>query len=439
MTALLWLTRDLRLHDHPALRAALDDHECVVPVFCLDDRLLHGRHASGPRTQFLLDCLTDLDGSLRLRGSGLVIRHGAPERELPALAAEVGAQARLRDRRQRSRSRVAAPSGYGGRSATCSCDRGRACTPSTTSAPCAPSRTSPTRSSARFIARWLGMPRRAVLGAPRTLPTLPSGLRKGQLPSLDALGLEQELEQPPRGGETAGARAPVGLPETRTCTPTPTTTTRSAGTARRACRRTCTSAASRCARSSSGCRAERGRTPSGASSAGATSTRTCCCTTRATRARSSRIATAARSGGADAKRPFEAWCEGRTGFPLVDAGMRQLQAGGLDAQPRAAGRGLVPDQGPRHRLALGRALVHAPAGGRRRGQQQRQLAVDRLGRRRSSARLPAHLQPGAARWRRSTRRASTYAVTSPSCATCRTRTCASRGRCPRTCSARSAA
>jgi hypothetical protein len=47
MTALLWLTRDLRVHDHPALRAALDRCERVVPVFCFDDRLLGGRHASG--------------------------------------------------------------------------------------------------------------------------------------------------------------------------------------------------------------------------------------------------------------------------------------------------------------------------------------------------------------------------------------------------------
>ena len=60
MTALVWFTRDLRLHDHPALRAALDRHERVVPVFCLDDRLLDGRHASGPRTQFLLECLDEL-------------------------------------------------------------------------------------------------------------------------------------------------------------------------------------------------------------------------------------------------------------------------------------------------------------------------------------------------------------------------------------------
>ena len=38
--AIVWLTRDLRVRDHPALRAALDAHDRVVPVFCLDDRLL---------------------------------------------------------------------------------------------------------------------------------------------------------------------------------------------------------------------------------------------------------------------------------------------------------------------------------------------------------------------------------------------------------------
>jgi deoxyribodipyrimidine photo-lyase len=91
MTAIVWFRRDLRVHEHPALRAALDRCEHVVPVFCFDDRLLHGRHESGPRTQFLLECLHDLDSSLRDRGSGLLIRHGPPERELPALAEEVGA------------------------------------------------------------------------------------------------------------------------------------------------------------------------------------------------------------------------------------------------------------------------------------------------------------------------------------------------------------
>jgi deoxyribodipyrimidine photo-lyase len=63
-TAILWLRRDLRLHDHPALHAARAGADRLVPVFVLDDRLLHGRHASGPRTQFLLECLSDLDAAL---------------------------------------------------------------------------------------------------------------------------------------------------------------------------------------------------------------------------------------------------------------------------------------------------------------------------------------------------------------------------------------
>ncbi len=69
MISLLWLRRDLRVHDHQALLAAAAGADHLVPVFCFDDRLLHGRHASGPRTQFLLESLQDLDHSLRERGS----------------------------------------------------------------------------------------------------------------------------------------------------------------------------------------------------------------------------------------------------------------------------------------------------------------------------------------------------------------------------------
>ena len=90
-SGIVWFRRDLRVRDHPALRAALDAHDNVVTAFCFDDRLLHGRHASGPRTQFLLECLADLDRELRERGGGLVIRRGPPERELAGLAAETGA------------------------------------------------------------------------------------------------------------------------------------------------------------------------------------------------------------------------------------------------------------------------------------------------------------------------------------------------------------
>ena len=92
-TAILWYRRDLRGHDHPALRAALDGHDRVVPVFVLDDALLGGRYASGARTDFMLGCLRALGQALRERGSGLVVRHGRPEHEIPSLASETGATA----------------------------------------------------------------------------------------------------------------------------------------------------------------------------------------------------------------------------------------------------------------------------------------------------------------------------------------------------------
>ena len=74
MTALVWFRRDLRVGDHPALRAALERHDRVVPVFCFDERLLAGRHRSGPRTQFLLECLEDLDDP-----DGAYVRRYVPE------------------------------------------------------------------------------------------------------------------------------------------------------------------------------------------------------------------------------------------------------------------------------------------------------------------------------------------------------------------------
>ena len=84
--AIVWHRRDLRVHDHPALATAAREYERVLPVFVLDDRLLHGRFASASRTAFMLGCLRALDEALRERGSALSVRHGEPERVLPELA-----------------------------------------------------------------------------------------------------------------------------------------------------------------------------------------------------------------------------------------------------------------------------------------------------------------------------------------------------------------
>ncbi len=92
-TALVWFRRDLRVHDHPALTAAHRECDQVVPVFVLDPRLLDGRFPSRNRAWFLHGCLAELRASLRERGADLVLREGRPEHELLRLASEVGATA----------------------------------------------------------------------------------------------------------------------------------------------------------------------------------------------------------------------------------------------------------------------------------------------------------------------------------------------------------
>jgi len=64
-TAVVLFTRDLRVHDHPALAAAARQAESVVPLFVLDEGILASPFARPNRVAFLRDALADLDGALR--------------------------------------------------------------------------------------------------------------------------------------------------------------------------------------------------------------------------------------------------------------------------------------------------------------------------------------------------------------------------------------
>jgi len=92
-TALCWLRRDLRLTDNQALAAALAHADRVIPVFVLDPTLLDSPYVGPKRVAFLLGGLRRLDEDLRARGSRLIVRHGDPRDELTALLAEGGAEA----------------------------------------------------------------------------------------------------------------------------------------------------------------------------------------------------------------------------------------------------------------------------------------------------------------------------------------------------------
>jgi len=91
--ALWWVRRDLRLADNRALEAALAAADQVIPVFVLDPTLLNSPRAGPKRVAFLFGGLRQMDGALRARGSHLIIRHGDPPDELTALLAESGASA----------------------------------------------------------------------------------------------------------------------------------------------------------------------------------------------------------------------------------------------------------------------------------------------------------------------------------------------------------
>ncbi|MFE2044457.1 cryptochrome/photolyase family protein [Streptomyces sp. NPDC059477] len=90
--SIVLFTADLRLHDHPPLRAALAAADAVVPLFVLDPAIEDTGFAAPNRRAFLHDCLADLDASLRQRGGRLVVRGGDPVTQVCRVATETDAR-----------------------------------------------------------------------------------------------------------------------------------------------------------------------------------------------------------------------------------------------------------------------------------------------------------------------------------------------------------
>ena len=92
----VWFRRDLRLTDHPALTEAVRSAGSVIPLFVLDERLLAG--AAPARTWYLRGALAELASALRARGSGLLIRTGDPATVVADVARAYDAHAVLATR-----------------------------------------------------------------------------------------------------------------------------------------------------------------------------------------------------------------------------------------------------------------------------------------------------------------------------------------------------
>lgn len=74
--SIVLFTSDLRVHDHPPLRAALRTSSEVVPLFVRDTGIASAGYVASNREAFLADCLGDLDAALRACGGRLVVRSG---------------------------------------------------------------------------------------------------------------------------------------------------------------------------------------------------------------------------------------------------------------------------------------------------------------------------------------------------------------------------
>jgi deoxyribodipyrimidine photo-lyase len=92
MRALHWFRADLRLRDNRALAAAAASAGSIAFLFVLDERLLASPQAGRTRLRFLHACLAQLAAELLRRGQRLVVRRGDPRREVPRVAREVGAE-----------------------------------------------------------------------------------------------------------------------------------------------------------------------------------------------------------------------------------------------------------------------------------------------------------------------------------------------------------
>ncbi len=87
--AIWWIRRDLRLTDNQALQQALKCAEQVLPLFIMDPKLLQSERTSTRRVDFMLAGLKALEADLQSKASRLIIRHGDPIKVLTDLKQEV--------------------------------------------------------------------------------------------------------------------------------------------------------------------------------------------------------------------------------------------------------------------------------------------------------------------------------------------------------------
>jgi deoxyribodipyrimidine photo-lyase len=193
------------VRDQPALFEAATHADTVVPLFVVDDRVLGAAHDAANRLSFLLDSLRDLRQSIRSRGGDLTVARGDTVDETMRLAAAHGADAVFTsaDVSAHARRREAALA------RACSAQRVdfRAFPGVTVIAPgdLRPAGSDHYRVFTPYWRAWSATPRRAVLPAPEHI-SVPDGLESGSIPDLAELTDSRPSPRVAMGGEIVGRR-----------------------------------------------------------------------------------------------------------------------------------------------------------------------------------------------------------------------------------------
>ncbi|HXW46958.1 MAG TPA: deoxyribodipyrimidine photo-lyase [Streptosporangiaceae bacterium] len=202
-TGLAVFTRDLRVSDNPVLAAAASASAQVIPCFVVDESILarYGAHAT--RLAFLADSLADLDASLRALGGALVVRRGHWAAAVLELARGSGA------------SRIDIADDYSGYAQRRLAELEQAAAvhrvqvirhPGITLVP-PDTLVPPGRPCYQvftpYYRRWRDAPRQAPLRVPARI-ALPAGLDPGTVPALSSLTSARPASGRPAGGEKAG-------------------------------------------------------------------------------------------------------------------------------------------------------------------------------------------------------------------------------------------
>lgn len=206
-TTIVWFRNDLRVHDHPALAKAISESDAVIPLFIIDDALMNKEAKGSNRNRFLVESLVDLLQSLQDIGGDLVIRHGNALEALQTLVNEQHVDAIYysadytpysikRDRTIESAFKDSDTTvrGFAGRLIVSSIDKlnTKSGTPHKVFTP--------------FWRNWQTVQRRAIAQKPSSIQ-LPLNIAIGELPKTNDVTISRDLSSAVlQGGELAGRK-----------------------------------------------------------------------------------------------------------------------------------------------------------------------------------------------------------------------------------------